>query len=56
MKQRVQTHVVTILNEVLPEDRADTLRNTLGTEFQPDALTISVSNRFGMRADLVCPT
>jgi hypothetical protein len=54
IKKLVQTHVVPALNDVLLENRADVLVSMLGTEFQLDNGTLSVTNRFGRWTDIGC--
>jgi hypothetical protein len=53
MKELLKRHVLPHLETVPPENRPDTLVKMLGTEFQLDNDTISVTNRFGRWTDLV---
>jgi len=53
MKTLLQRHVLSPLEAIIPEKRPEALVNMLGTEFQLDNDTISVTNRFGRRTDLV---
>lgn len=54
MKQLVQKHVLPVLSNVPPENRAGILTETLGSEFQLANGNILVSNRFGQWTELCC--
>jgi len=52
IKQLIQRHVIPALEAVSPGNKPDALVSMLGTEFQLDNDTISVTNRFGTWTDL----